>query len=191
MDAKYRYGKPRACVICRRVFTPRDKHLSPKCCSNKCRGKLQTIRALRTCAVCGVEFLPKRPGYKTCGRKCGTTWRLSRHVQDPMTPVRRKLAAHCCSIVARTLRGHGKASTVERLLGYGTRALFRHLEAHFEEGMTWENYGKKKGQWSIDHTRPISSFPPEASVKEINALSNLRPMWHSRNCSKGAKWEGQ
>jgi hypothetical protein len=97
----------------------------------------------------------------------------------------------CCSTLARSLRGSAKSNKVARLLGYSTRTLLRHLESYFEEGMTWANYGKKKGQWSIDHTRPISSFPPMTPIKEINALSNLRPMWHSQNCSKRAKWEGR
>lgn len=191
MDAKYRYGKPRHCVMCGATFTTRDKNLTQRCCSNDCRGKQQTARATKDCVVCGEKFLPSRPGYKTCGRKCGTAWRLSRHVQDPLTPARKKLAMFCCSILARSLKGSGKSDTVARLLGYSTRALLRHLESYFEEGMTWANYGKKKGQWSIDHTRPISSFPPTTPIKEINALSNLRPMWHSRNCSKRAKWGGR
>jgi hypothetical protein len=69
--------------------------------------------------------------------------------------------------------------------------LREHLELHFQPGMDWYNYGKKAGQWSIDHTRPISRFPASATMLEINALNNLRPMWHIENCSKRNKWEGQ
>lgn len=43
----------------------------------------------------------------------------------------------------------------------------------------------------MDHTRPVSSFPMSTTVAEINALSNLRPMWHVDNCSKGNKWKDQ
>lgn len=60
-----------------------------------------------------------------------------------------------------------------------------------EPGMSWDNYGKRIDQWSIDHSRPISSFPATATLAEINALENLRPMWHRKNCSKKNKWEGQ
>lgn len=46
-------------------------------------------------------------------------------------------------------------------------------------------------EWSIDHSRPISSFPMTTTLAEINALKNLRPMWHRKNCAKKNKWEGQ
>ena len=62
--------------------------------------------------------------------------------------------------------------------------------SHFEPGMSWENYGKGADSWSIDHSRPISSFTMTATLAEINALENLRPMWHRKNCAKKNKWEG-
>jgi hypothetical protein len=58
-------------------------------------------------------------------------------------------------------------------------------------GMTWKNYGKGRDEWSIDHSRPISSFSMTTTLSEINALENIRPMWHRQNCSKKNKWEGQ
>ena len=50
--------------------------------------------------------------------------------------------------------------------------------------MSWDNYGKSNDQWSIDHSRPISSFPMTTTLAEINALENLRPMWHRKNCAR-------
>lgn len=94
----------------------------------------------------------------------------------------------CCGVIHRCMRG--KSDKTREMLGYGSEELKSHLESKFEPGMSWGNYGNKAGCWSIDHTRPISSFPSEAKVSEINALSNLKPMWHSKNCSKGNKWEG-
>jgi hypothetical protein len=38
---------------------------------------------------------------------------------------------------------------------------------------------------------PISKFPPTATIKEINALENLQPLWHSENCRKRNKWNVQ
>ncbi len=65
------------------------------------------------------------------------------------------------------------------------------VDGNFEPGMSWDNYGKRNDQWSIDHTRPISSFPMTTTLAEINALENLRPMWHRKNCAKKNKWEGR
>jgi len=53
--------------------------------------------------------------------------------------------------------------------------------------MTWENHGKGPDKWHIDHIRPVSDFELNASVAEINALSNLRPLWERENLSLGGK----
>lgn len=185
---QYRYGTPRECVICGTTFSPRDKASEQQCCSHACRGVQQTRRATRACAVCGVLFVPSRPGYATCSRKCGTTLRLSRRVPDPMVQVRQRLALFCCGYLARCLRN--KTDKTAAILGYTVEDLRIHLESHFQPGMSWDNYGNKRDSWSIDHTRPISTFPATATPAEINALSNLRPMWHPENCSKKNKWEG-
>ena len=189
MDKKYRYGEERNCIICGKPFKPRDKGAAQQCCSNACRGVLQTRKATKQCAICGNDFLPSRPQYKTCSRKCGTAYRLSRRTIDPRVEIRNRLAVFCCSLIARCLRN--KTDRTASLLGYTVEELRAHLEQHFESGMAWENYGKKDGQWSIDHSRPISSWPPTATLAEINALENLRPMWHRKNCAKKNKWEGQ
>jgi hypothetical protein len=189
MDKKYRYGEVRNCVICGASFAPRDKGSVQQCCSNACRGALQTRKAERSCAVCGKTFTPSRPGYETCSRKCGTALRLSRRTIDPMVKVRKRLAVFCCSAIARCLRN--KTDRTAALLGYSVDELRAHIEAHFAPKMSWENYGKGMDQWSIDHSRPISSFPLTATLAEINSMKNLRPMWHRENCSKRNKWNAQ
>ena len=188
MDKKYQYGTERNCIICGKAFTPRDKDSTQQCCSHACRGALQTRKATKACAVCEVDFLPSRLGYETCSRKCGTALRLSRRTFDPMVEVRRQLAVFCCGVIARCLRN--KTDRTAALLGYSVEDLRAHLESHFEQGMSWENYGKGADSWSIDHSRPISSFPLTTTLAEINSLENLRPMWHRKNCSKKNKWEG-
>jgi hypothetical protein len=106
-----------------------------------------------------------------------------------MVKVRKRLAVFCCSAIARCLRN--KTDRTAALLGYSVEELRAHLEAHFATGMSWKNYGKGMDQWSIDHSRPISSFPMTATLAEINAIGNLRPMWHRKNCAKKNKWEDQ
>lgn len=106
-----------------------------------------------------------------------------------MVEVRNRLAVFCCSLIARCLRN--KTDRTALLLGYSVEELRSHLEAHFEPGMSWDNYGKGRDEWSIDHSRPISSFPMTTTLAEINKLENLRPMWHRKNCAKKNKWEGQ
>jgi hypothetical protein len=84
----------------------------------------------------------------------------------------------------------GKADTTRVILGYTRQELMDRLESQFVDGMTWGNYGNKRGCWSVDHIRPISTFPPDATAAEINSLSNLRPLWHGMNASKKFnRWE--
>ena len=72
------------------------------------------------------------------------------------------------------------------VLGYSLDELYKHLEAQFTEGMTWENYGK--GGWHIDHIIPVCSFvyttSDEPAFKECWALTNLRPLWEEENLAK-------
>lgn len=190
MHKKYRYGTPRKCDFCGGVFSPRDKaNVRQRYCSCACRGKAQMRDRERPCVVCGTAFLPARPETVCCSRGCGTKFRVARNPPDPMSKVRNKIALFCCSCIARSLRG--KTDKTASLLGYTPTQLRDHISGLFARGMNWQNYGKNHTQWSIDHKRPISSFPPSATIKQINALSNLQPLWHRQNCSKGKKWENQ
>ena len=66
-----------------------------------------------------------------------------------------------------------------------------YLESHFEDGMTWDNYGRGKGKWSIDHILAYFSEPNPAKTKEEvlrrSHYTNTKPMWWTDNLSKGIK----
>lgn len=69
-------------------------------------------------------------------------------------------------------------------LGYTPRQLKTHVESLFVKGMCWENWG---AVWQIDHIVPVSRHSLDSSVSEVNALSNLRPLWKFDNLSKGGR----
>lgn len=75
------------------------------------------------------------------------------------------------------------------VLGYSAEQLHRHLERHFDPGMTWDNYG----EWHIDHRIPLAAFnyqtPDDFDFKRAWALSNLRPMWAAKNRQKSDRLE--
>lgn len=54
--------------------------------------------------------------------------------------------------------------------------------------MNWENHGKGKGKWHIDHIKPISSFNITSykcnDFKQCWSLNNLRPLWSHENQSR-------
>lgn len=69
-------------------------------------------------------------------------------------------------------------------VGYTPSELKNHIESLWQDGMSWDNYGK----WHIDHIKSIKGFRDEGvdDLKIINALTNLQPLWAFDNLSKGA-----
>jgi hypothetical protein len=88
------------------------------------------------------------------------------------------------------LKKDAKSASTIALLGCNSIEDFRiYLETLFEVGMSWENYGNKTGQWSVDHIIPCDLFDmtnPDHQ-KRCFHFSNLRPMWHVDNLRKGAR----
>jgi hypothetical protein len=59
----------------------------------------------------------------------------------------------------------------------------------WEGGMSWENYGNKRGQWSIDHKIPLSSMDlsNREQLLKVCHWTNLQPLWVIDNAKKGNK----
>ncbi len=80
--------------------------------------------------------------------------------------------------------GTRKAGHTDKELGYSTTELRQHLERLFLPGMTWKNYGKGPGHWNVDHVKEVRTFSRDADPREINRLSNLRPLWWEDNIAR-------
>ena len=80
-----------------------------------------------------------------------------------------------------------------RKMGCVTAAEFiDHIEQQWEEGMTWENYGRAsrtERRWQIDHAIPVSRFDLTDSIEAAQCwhYSNMQPMWAEENIRKGAR----
>lgn len=107
-------------------------------------------------------------------RKGDVGYRLTNAVRSSM-----------CRAVVRGFK-KDRARTFD-LLGYSLGDLKAHLEALFQPGMSWENYG----DWHIDHIIPIAALKYEAAddpnFRRAWALANLRPLWAIENRRKHAK----
>ena len=93
------------------------------------------------------------------------------------------------AIVYRTLSYLGKMKqghTIDEL-GYSAIELREHIENQFTEGISWNNHG----EWEIDHIKPLTKFDQSASVSEVNALSNLQPLWKLDNIRKYNHYKGE
>ncbi len=104
------------------------------------------------------------------------------------TPIGRMI----CNLRSRTSMfvsqtyGCGTAS-VTKLLGCTFDELMIHLESHFKEGMTRDNYGKGAGKWCVDHHIPLISAKTEEELRSLVNYKNLRPLWWLDNISKKDK----
>lgn len=84
-------------------------------------------------------------------------------------------------------------------LGCSIEEFIKHIEDQFEEGMSWENYGRIEDVrcWHLDHIIP--AFYKENEDDEITKeviiershYTNFQPMWEDENISKGNKYVGK
>lgn len=95
----------------------------------------------------------------------------------------------------RRLSSKETGSTFRDILPYTIDELMAHLESKFEPGMNWDNYGRKEGQWEIDHSVPESKYDyfsiNDDGFKQCWSLENLQPMWSHENRSKNNRYEGK
>lgn len=80
-------------------------------------------------------------------------------------------------------------STIHKLIGCDVPTARAHIEAQFEDWMTWENYGSGKDKWCIDHIVPLASIDifNEEEVKRIFHYTNMQPMEFCKNSEKGCR----
>lgn len=100
----------------------------------------------------------------------------------------RRLRNSISAAMSHSVKGSTRGGTSwERLVGYDTATLKRHLERQFARGMSWSNYGR----WHIDHIIPVAHFRIRSVKSEAFqacwSLSNLRPLWARDNIAKRAK----
>lgn len=78
-------------------------------------------------------------------------------------------------------------SVIRPLVGCSPEEFKLHIESLWLEGMSWENYGVKKGCWNIDHIIPLSSAETIDELKKLFHFSNTRPLWAEENSRKSNK----
>lgn len=96
-----------------------------------------------------------------------------------------KLSVNLRTRLLHALKGNFKSGSAVRDLGCSIDKFKLWLEMHFQDGMSWDNYGPKG--WHIDHKIPISSFNLTNREELLKAchFSNLQPMWAKDNLIKG------
>jgi hypothetical protein len=199
-------GRTSKCVICDSDFKQRyyGKKMS-KTCSKECMNVLKSrttsgvpktfehVEKIRRALTGKIYSIERRAaiGKGREGKCVGPThwnWNSNRQEVISRKALRRIMGGilrHTLEFAKKNKNGH----TCD-LLGYSSQQLRVRLEALFKPGMTWENHGYGDNKWHVDHVRPVSKWPPDALPSEVNALSNLQPMWQHENFVKGKTWEG-
>lgn len=122
-------------------------------------------------------------------RAVANMWDKLRRYKDPNY----KIACNLRSRLSKAISQDHKKGSAVRDLGCTLNELRLHIENQFVEGMSWDNYGHGVDKWNIDHIRPLSSFDltdPE-QLRIACHYTNLQPMWHLHNISKGARYDKQ
>jgi len=78
---------------------------------------------------------------------------------------------------------------LEQILGCTIAEHKEHIESTWTKEMTWDNYGKGKGQWSIDHPIPVDANWTLNNYKICFWYKNTQAMWQKDNISKFNKYD--
>jgi len=98
-----------------------------------------------------------------------------------------KLAISLRCRLGIALKKRYKSGSAVKDLGCSIEYLKKHLESQFLPGMSWNNWGNKERDWSIDHVKPLSKIDLTDREQFLMAChyTNLQPMWHIDNMKKG------
>lgn len=147
------------------------------------RGKKRTPEQIRNILKGRAEYLARGPSDETREKMSRAKLGRFRGPESPhwkpdreLMAARRAFSRYCYATLQFALELYVKfPDVVIPETGWTPRQLREHLELQFQQGMTWENRGRTG--WHVDHIRHIASFPIGTSMSEVNALSNLRPLW--------------
>ena len=122
-------------------------------------------------------------------RKAASELAKKRNKERTKTDIQFRLRRNLRTRLYSVLNGKTKVGSAVKDLGCSINQLKKHLEKQFKPGMSWDNYGNKPGQWSLDHKLPLSKFDltDRKQFLKVCHFSNLQPMWHLENISKGNK----
>lgn len=85
------------------------------------------------------------------------------------------------------LKNGVKRGSAVRDLGMDIASFRKYIESLWEKGMSWENYGNRRDQWSLDHIFPLEEADLFDRVQFLaaNNWQNLQPLWSPENVRKG------
>ena len=100
-----------------------------------------------------------------------------------------RLKKNIRSRISHAIKNNSKSDHTQKLLGCNIDQFKSYLQSLFTEGMSWDNYGNKERQWSIDHIIPCDHFDLSDPIEQQRCFhySNCQPLWHIDNIKKNNK----
>jgi hypothetical protein len=98
-----------------------------------------------------------------------------------------RLAAALRGRLRSALKNGAKRGSAVRDLGMDITSFRKYIESLWAEGMSWDNYGNRRDQWSLDHIYPLEEADLFDKVQFLaaNNWQNLQPLWSPENVRKG------
>lgn len=126
-----------------------------------------------------------RPGYY----KAVAERLMHRRATDPVHKLADNLRRNLRQCIHR--RSGRKTAPTLQLLGCSVEEFKKYIEARWRPGMSWDNWGRRRTDWQLDHIRPVASFDLQdpKQVAKCFHFTNYQPLWHIENASKGARWQ--
>ena len=172
-------------------------------CSLKCKTlfneEIIRRRKERNLAIWGTEEKPDEDTRRMINSRKSLEYHKKRLAIDPAYKLIRRMRARTRKVL-KGIYKEGKVWKGERLSIYeklcisSGNELKEHIEAQWEEGMNWENYGKDRKGWVVDHHIPIAFYKNNFDLlnnleiqKKAFGKDNLKPMWWLDNARKSAK----
>ena len=124
--------------------------------------------------------------WKSCHQEEARTYARRRYTQDIQFKLRAVLRAR----LKAAIKGNCKIGSAVKDLGCPIAELKIHLESKFLSGMSWDNWGRGREKWHIDHIIPLSFFDLSdlEQLKKACHYTNLQPLWELDNLKKGDKF---
>ena len=205
------------CKHCQKDFVwgetiKRHAHLSSKSyvknfCSADCRvlfkeaivQRVKKRKKERNLAAWGTEERPDAGTRKRIAGEKRRLWENNKKKTDPTFKLLKRMRVRTRKVL-KGIYKEGKVWNGERLnifekLGIKSGQELRdHIEALWEEGMNWDNYGLGNGFWVVDHHIPIKYWKNNFDLlnnleiqRKCFGKENLKPMWWVDNAHKAAK----
>lgn len=110
------------------------------------------------------------------------TYRAKYHGSSPQQKIKQRLR----NAIRQAIVNNGYGKKVKLSIGCEINFLKSYIEARWQAGMNWDNYGKV---WVLDHIFPLAKMNLSTKRAQLmaNHYTNLQPMFVKQNLSKGDK----